>query len=172
MNCLHLTPILVGNSPTTARCCKGKKDKVALWCVKFWVAEIKSDTYSSSKESISICYFCCEEMKTWWNLNERRCFIQLTCVILAFLTRCWADWLDWLAEDQCWPLTLTSSSALGWSRSCPRYGPQAQTQTSARAQETTASSGLSCCTGLQRVLSTRFETGRSSHLEFKITKST
>lgn len=97
--------------------------------------------------------------------------VLFTCVILAFLTGCRADRLHWLAEDQRRPLTLTGTPALGWTRSCPGDGSQAQTQTSARAQETAAPSGLSSRPGLQHVLSRApFQTSRSSHLEIKIMK--
>lgn len=99
--------------------------------------------------------------------------VLFTCVILAFLIGCWADRVDWLAEDHRWFVTLARSSALGWPWSRPSDSSQAQTQTSAGAQETAAPSGLSRRLGLQPVLSsTLFETGRSSHLEIKVMKLT
>lgn len=97
--------------------------------------------------------------------------VLFTCVI--FLIGCWADRVDWLAEDHRWLVTLARSSALGWPWSRPSDSSQAQTQTSARAQETAAASSLSGRLGLQPVLScTLFETGRSSHLEIKVMKWT
>ena len=94
---------------------------------------------------------------------------SLTCVILDFLSACWVDRLDWLAEDQCWPLTLNGYSALGWARGRPGNSSQTETHPPPRAQEAAAPPRLGSRAGLQRVLTrTRFKTSRPSNLEFKV----
>lgn len=70
---------LRGSSPTTAQ---EKKDKVALLCVKFWLLKYFLGLLFPQP---------CRKTQ-----SEKRFY---TCVILAFLTRCWADRLNRLTED-------------------------------------------------------------------------
>lgn len=56
MSCLHLMSIWGSASPITVHCCEAE-DKVALKCVRFWVAKIKSETSCGAKDAIFI--WCC-----------------------------------------------------------------------------------------------------------------
>lgn len=103
-----------------------QEDQALLYLVKVWTDEV---------------------IFSWGSRCE--CVEYPTCVFLAFLADRWANGLDWLAEDRCRPLSLTGSTGLDGTRSCPGDGSKTQTEASARTNETSTSPSLCSCPALQ-----------------------